>query len=196
MTRNQTTTTLAMLTVGLMLAVGRVGAGQNAGEVALRAAVERQTMTGDVRGAISAFRALSGDSDRAVAAQALLHLAAAYDVIGEQAHARTEYAELVQRFPDHPAAAEARVRLTELGLPGQAALQRAASTSRAQTSTGDRVVWAGSEFIEQGRVSPDGRFLVATDWNSGNLVLHDLENGASRVLAASVASLKFARRIG
>jgi len=69
MTRIQTTTKMILAAALIATGVG-VSAGQNAGEVALRAAIERQTLAGDVRGAMVTYRELAAGEDRSVAAQA------------------------------------------------------------------------------------------------------------------------------
>jgi Tol biopolymer transport system component len=168
MTRIQTITTVILTTSAIAIGIG-VGARQNGGEVALRAAIERQTMAGDVRGAMAAYRELANDPDRAVAAQARLHLAAAFEAIGDTSQARAEYERLSERFADHPAAAEARARLAQMPTAGQAASQRA--------------IWTGPYVDLFGQVSPDGRYLTFVDWTrSNNLMVQDLETGAERSL--------------
>jgi Tol biopolymer transport system component len=168
MTRIQTATIAIVVAAMVVTAVG-AGAAQNAGEITLRAAIERQTMAGDVRGAMAVYRALVNDPDRTVAAQALLHLAAAYEVIGDNREARAEYTRLVERFTDHPVAAEARARLAQMAAAGQPASQRA--------------VWTGPYVDMFGQVSPDGRYVTFVDWaRTMNLMVQDLQTGAERSL--------------
>jgi len=102
-------------------------------------------------------------SRREVAAKALLQMAGCYERLGDPA-ARTTYEKVVAEYgPDGSVAAAAKSRLV--------ALEQAAGMSFAQ-------VWD-----EPGRfVSRDGRYLSFTDWNTGNLALHDLRTGRSQLL--------------
>ena len=45
-----------------------------------------------------------------------------------------------------------------------------------------RRVWADAATNTSGRVSPSGRYLAFINWDTGNLGLHDLEQGTSRLL--------------
>jgi Tol biopolymer transport system component len=42
-----------------------------------------------------------------------------------------------------------------------------------------RRVWSGEKVDHEARPSPDGRYLSFTDWNTGDLVVHDLATGKS-----------------
>ncbi len=45
-----------------------------------------------------------------------------------------------------------------------------------------RQVWADEKTEFFGRISSDGRYLTLPDWSTGNLGLHDLEEGTTRLL--------------
>ena len=72
------------------------------------------------------------------------------------------------------AAAEARARLTALagnaGTPGGSAL-------------GVRRIWAGADTT--GKVTPDGRFVSFTDWDSEDIGIRDLVTGQNRMLTGT-----------
>jgi len=151
--------------------------GQSKAEVTLRAAAEKETVQGDLKGAIGLYgQAIKeAGSNRGVAVRALMAMADAYRKLGDS-QAREIYAQVVREFADQPIAAEARTRLAAMRIAGVPSAARA---------TGDRVVWAGQEVFSDGRVSPDGRFVSNTDWNTGNLMLRDLVGGEDRTLADS-----------
>lgn len=46
----------------------------------------------------------------------------------------------------------------------------------------NRQVWAGPEVDDEGGVSPDGRYLTYTDWNTGDLAVRDLATGENHHL--------------
>ena len=142
-------------------------------EVALKAAMNIEFISGDVAGAIARYRALADryrTTASPVAAKALVQMAASYERLGKP-EARETYEEILRVFPEQrDAVALARKRLAE----GAAVVLAA---------RGDRAVWTGLDVDLFGTVSPDGRYLTYTDWNStNNLMVRDLKNGSSRPL--------------
>jgi Tol biopolymer transport system component len=139
-------------------------------EVALRTAIEKGTVQGDLKGAIDQYKKLSQSSDHAVAAQALIHMGECYEKLGSN-EASKQYAFVISKFPDQKdAVAQARAHL---GGP-------AAKTN----GMGTHLVWEleprdGS--IASADVSPDGRLISFSD-DSGNLAVHDVITGTNRQL--------------
>lgn len=160
----------------MLLAVAVVGAAvameaqsPRALEAELRAAQYRERIQGDVTGAIATYQRLALSSDRAVASNALLLLAEAYDRIGS-GDALATFARVSREFADMRAAATARRRLD------------------AQKSTGpvQRVLISGDAANEEwGSVSFDGRYLPYQDPETGNVAFRDLTNGRSRLATRS-----------
>src|SRR5262245_23730059 len=98
MTRFRRVMTIASLSGVLAGAV--MTAAQRTADVALRAAIETETVRGDVRGAIEQYKRIVdtyGNSDRGIAAQALLRLAEAYQKLGD-AEANSVYERLLRQF--------------------------------------------------------------------------------------------------
>lgn len=166
----------SMMRLGMVLAIGAMSAfTQDATpEAALRAAIEVETVKGDLRGALQRYAKLSQSTDRAVAAKALLRMAQCHEKLGD-AEARKIYERLVRDFADQTeTVAAARARL------GGVTLSR---------GKGDRVVWAGKDVAHwRGSVSPDGRYISYTDWWwTGNLMVHDLAAGSDRILTGTAS---------
>ena len=93
---------MTMVTFAVALGGAVTIAGQRTADVALRAAVETETVRGDVKGAIEQYKQVVetyGKSDRAIAAQALLRLAEAYQKLGD-AEAKSVYERLLREFGD------------------------------------------------------------------------------------------------
>jgi len=153
-------TTFALIAVGTLLA-GVVAAQQKARpEVDLQAAIRTETVDGDLKTAIEQYRTLSTNSDRTVAAQALLRMGQCYEKLGS-AEARRAYERTVRDFADQVtvvAIAQARLLALNSDRPGAAYRQ----------------VWTGPKVDTEGRVSPDGRYLSCVDWDTGDLALHDV----------------------
>lgn len=170
-------TRFAWLAAGLVLMLSAGGArpaAQSRPEVALRAAIETETIKGDLRGAIAQYRALAASSDRAIAAQALVRMAGCHRKLGD-AEARGLYERVVREFGDQAeAVAAARAGLRETG---------AGEAAGGTATRGDRAVWTGDKVDMFGRVSPDGRYVTFVDWNpTGNLALRDLATNTERLL--------------
>jgi len=175
----------ALLTLAALMALSSAISGvivmaQRSADVALRAAAETETVKGDIKAAIEQYRQVAetyGRTDRAVAARALLHLAEAYQKLGDTQAAQV-YQQLIRDYGEQTqAVATARTRLLAFA---------PAMRTGTRTAT-DRVVKAG-EYITSGdgRVSPDGRFVSYVDWHfTGNLMLHDLASGTDRALTAN-----------
>lgn len=160
---------ITLTIVVLALWSPRPFAQQNRGEVMLRAAVETETVKGDLRGAIEQYKKVIEAGDRTVAVKALLHMAECYQKLGD-AEAQKVYERVVREYPDQKEAVVARARLDGSG------------SARRATATTLRTIWTGPKVDPNGAVSPDGRFLTFTDGDTGDLAIHDLTTGADRRL--------------
>lgn len=88
-------------------------------EVALRAAIEKETVDGDLKAAIEQYKKIAAQPgvSRNVAATALLHLGQCYEKLG-QADARKTYERLLRDFGDQAEIVkQARERLSAMGMP-------------------------------------------------------------------------------
>ena len=136
-------------------------------EVALRAAMERETVRGDPKGAIEEYKKLAQSKDRALAARALVRMAESYQKLGD-AEAQKVYQLIVREYADQKDA----LALAQARLGGSAVAN----------TKGDRVVWRGPKVDNFGRVSADGRFITYVDWSDGRLMLHDIAANVDRAL--------------
>jgi Tol biopolymer transport system component len=156
---------IGTLLTGAVLACGQTGAQP---EVALRAAMELETVKGDLRGAIQRYAKLAEGKDRAVAATALVRMAQCHEKLGN-AEARKIYERVVREYADQKeAAATARVKL--------------GGTEMRSKGIVTRQVWTGPKVDTEGTISPDGRYLSCVDWDTGDLAVHDFVTGADRRL--------------
>lgn len=161
----------ALLTVtasGLLLAQAPRSA-----DVRLKAAQHKEEVEGDLKGAIEEYRKIAQNSDRAIAAKALIRMAGCYQKLGH-AEARKVYERVVREFADQKeAAAEAAAQLALLGRP----------QTRQPSGPAVRQVL----YSENGAhsVSPDGRYVSFTDWSSGDLAIRDLRAGTNHRLTSN-----------
>jgi Tol biopolymer transport system component len=140
---------------------------QSQGALELRAAMETETIKGDLSGAIKQYTAVVAKfkSDRAVTAVALVRMAECYQKMGD-AQARKIYEQVVKDYPDQTdAVAEARNHM-------------GGSDAKAGRQT-NTLVWSGDD---EGTISPDGRYLSFVDWDTGDLALHEFNTGAKRYI--------------
>jgi Tol biopolymer transport system component len=165
-----------VLLTGLLCAALSAGylasqAKDNKAEVALQAAIKTETVDGNLKGAIEQYQKLANGGNHAVAAKALVRMGQCYEKLGDT-QARQAYEQVLREFADQAGAAtEARARLAAL----------AGTTAAASASTRvDRRVWGGPDAEAADHVSPDGSFLSFTDWNTGNLAIHDFATAQNR----------------
>ena len=139
-------------------------------ETLLQTATKREIVDGDLAGAVELYKKAiaAAKANKAVAASALLRLADVYQKLGNP-EAQKTYQQIVRDYPgqkDAVAAAKARL----------------ASTAPKNTGVTTRQVWTGPKVNSYGGVSPDGRYLSFTDWDTGDLAIHDFMTGQDRRL--------------
>jgi len=152
-----TKTWIAVLVAAALL-IPVTAPAQKSAEVALRAAMETETVKGDLKGAIDQYKKIAAGKDRALAAKALVRMAECYQKLGDS-ESRRIYERLVKDYADQKeAVAIARVKL---------------GGGAQNTEVITRQVWTGPNVDAYGTVSPDGRVLSYTDWDTGDLALHN-----------------------
>jgi len=164
------TATLGALAMFAVAVRAQVKAPEKA-ELALRAAMEKESVAGDLKAAIEEYRKIArsyAKSNRAIAARALLRMGQCYEKLGRE-EARKTYQELITGYPDQQEEVKlARGRLAAL-------TPETAKDPRIVT----RQVWSGSEVEFSGRPSPDGRYLSYSH-GTGNLAIRELATGETR----------------
>jgi Tol biopolymer transport system component len=155
----------ALIVIAIVMTVlAATAVAQVRAEVALRVAIEQETIKGDLKAAIDAYKKIADGypDNRPVRAQALLRMAEAYQRLGDN-ESRRIYERIVREFGDQAGpSAIARVRLGHAG-EGSGVVSRR--------------VWTGPRVDSYGSVSADGRFISYTDWSTGDLALHDVVAG-------------------
>ncbi len=147
--------------------------------VLLRAAIEKEDVDGNLEAAIEQYKHVIkiAGANRAVAAQALLRLGGCYEKRGPE-EARRAYEQLIRDFAE-------QVREVTAARARLAALK--ATTRDASSLATLRLVWAGPEIELMGAPSPEGRYICYTDWDTGDLAIHDLTTGQNRRLTGQKA---------
>ena len=131
-------------------------------------ALTKEKAEGNLEEAISLFQQVveKGD-DEALAAQAQLHIGSCYEKLG-LGKARESYQQVIDRYPRQAEAVKtAREKLAALAAApvAKAAGGREINIRRVYDETGPE--WGNA-------LSSDGRYLVYTDWNTGDMAVVDL----------------------
>jgi len=167
--------TRLILIIALVLLTGFLSAQDNKASVSLAAAIYEEEVTGNLDKAVELYLDIlkKYPDDRPVAAKTLYHLGLVNEKMGKQ-KANEYFTRLVNTYPDQTeVVALAKARLEALG--------GSAGALGSSTLTVRRV-WAGDVT---GKVSPDGRFVSYTDWETGDVAIHDLATGQNRRLTDS-----------
>ncbi len=162
------------LALGVIVALGGGTAAQKGAhtDTQLQAAMHKEMVDGNLKGAIEAYRVIAArqSAPRGIVAQALARMADCYRKLGDS-QARELYQRILREFADEPVAREARERLAAMGPD----LPRTPTDTGASRLVIDLATSGG--IFGGGVVSRDGRYLPATDWSTGDLVLNDLKTG-------------------
>ena len=157
----------------LLLSSVLIGQQNKQAEIDLQAAIRTQNVKGDLKAAIKQYEAIVSkySKDRAVAAQALLHMAECYDKLGD-AESRKIYERVVRDFSNQTEAViEARRRLASLNKPES---RNMLTTRLLCSDCGD----------SEATLSADGRFMAQRATEHGDVVIRDLFTGQVRRLLA------------
>jgi Tol biopolymer transport system component len=160
-----------LLIIATILALlGSVGeAEEKNASVLLQAAMAKESVHGDLNGAIQLYESAlkHAGADRVLAARALLKIAQCYEKLGST-ESQKAYERILRDYADQKEA----VALARAGLRPSA------------KAVGDGVI---QRFVKTGRnvggfsPSPDGRYFAFHNWDTnGNLALHDLATGVQR----------------
>ena len=161
---------LAVLVMAGALATG-IGSGQQKGqqEVALQAAIRKEAVEGDLKGAIEQYKKIAAQpgAGRATVATALLWMGQCHDKLGN-AEARTAYEWVVRDYADQAEQVkQARVRLAALGGSG--------GTGGAGELVARRVLTDASSV--RGVLTADGKYIRYMDWGTGDVVQFEVASG-------------------
>ena len=100
----QTRVWITTLLLAALLALPAAALAQESAEVALRAAMETETVEGDLKGAIEQYRKIAEGSDRAIVAKALIRMAESYEKLGDT-ESRKIYERVLREYADQREAA-------------------------------------------------------------------------------------------
>jgi len=164
---------VAALFLGVVLLSPKSAARQSqSAEVLLGAALHQEEVEGNLEKAIETYKKILADfpDSRAVAAKALLQMGRCYEKLG-LGEARRAYERLVRDYADQ----SEQVKLAQTRLAVMASPDPAMMTAR-------KLENAPADAAMSAAISPDGRYLTHSAWQTGDLVLRDLQTGRERPL--------------
>ena len=147
-------------------------------------ALAKERSEGNLEEAIALYqKAIEETKDESLAAQAQLRIGICYEKLGlEKINlAQEAFQKVVDRYPGQTDSVKTAREKLALLQGGQAALKKGSSL------TSLRLVWEGPDVELMGGPSPDGRFVCYTDWEMGDLAVHDLQAGGKRRLTGQTA---------
>ena len=142
-------------------------------------ALAKERSEGNLEEAIALYqKVIEETKDESLAAQAQLRIGICYEKLGQKNAklALDAFQKVVDKYPAQTETVKtAREKLARLQR-GQSILEQGPSQTRL------RLVWEGPDVELMGAPSPDGRYICYTDWETGNLAIHDLQTGEKRWL--------------
>ncbi len=139
----------------------------------LTTAIYEEEVTGNLDKAVELYLDIlkKYPDDRPVAAKTLYHLGLVNEKMGKQ-KASEYFTRLVNTYPD-------QTEMVALAKAKLASLTTSTGGSGSSTLAVKRV-WSGADVT--GKVSPDGRFLSFTNWETGDVAIRDLTTGQNRLI--------------
>ena len=175
---------LAITAAILALASGLGSLALQSGHDQFQKALAKERSEGNLEEAIALYqKAIEETKDESLAAQAQLRIGICYEKLGlEKTNlAQEAFQKVVDRYPGQTDSVKTAREKLALLQGGQAALKKGSSL------TSLRLVWEGPDVELMGGPSPDGRFVCYTDWETGDLAVHDLQAGGKRRLTGQTA---------
>jgi len=165
-----------ILTIALAVAISGTGfqpvsqaQASRSAEVQLKAALHKEQVEGDLKGAIEQYQKLANGSNHAVAANALIRMGQCYEKLGD-AEARKAYERVVREFADQKEAVEQARALLAAG--------RRDRPPETGLTVQQKWVLSPGRKTHMRHVSADGRYIPFQ--TSYSLWLHDLTTSEDR----------------
>ena len=167
--RKRILATLTLVTFAMILLAAQSAVTaqvRDRGEAALKAAMDKELIEGDLKGAIEQYKKIAESKDRALAAKALVHMADCYQKLGNT-ESRKIYEQVVKSYSDQNGAVTlARARLAALdGVRTEKLAVRHVYTTR-------------EDFPAS--LTPDGHFMGVSD--GSKVGVRDMTTGETKWL--------------
>ncbi len=158
---------------------------QESAKALFERAVYLQETRGDLEGAIEVFQKIVKDfpKEREIAAKAQLQIGLCLQKLG-MSDAQKAFQAVLEKYPDQTEAVKIAREKLSLLLEAQSVIEDKAKELKIQK------ILSGREAAISGDISPDGKYLSFTDWDTGDLAIRELADGKSRRLTNKGSWLK------
>jgi len=170
------TRSTVFVAAALILALALAGAAQQSAEQLYKSGLYEEEVGGDLQKSIAIYQDILKQfpDNREIAAKAQLRIGFCFEKLGIK-EAERAFQQVINNYPEQSGAVrEAREKLKALAIA-----QRASEKSEGELTL--RKIWSG-ELDITARISPDGRYLARTDWETGDLSILDIGTGKARRL--------------
>ena len=181
----------AMLLLAALAAWPIAGQQSDQAEVQLKAAMNRELMNGDLKGAIEQYQKIVSlyPQRRDVAARAIFQIGQCYEKLGKE-EAQKAYQQIIKDYADQPKiVADARARLAWLASAGKQPAGGIPAGERA-TFAIRKLEFEQIEHSHQARLSPDGKRLLYIHYQQEepnySIRVMDLTTGRSTTLFENI----------
>ena len=175
--------------LGILITAAVLGAFLQTGDDLFQKALRLERNEGKLMEAIELYQKVVAEKgSENLAAQAQLRIGMCYEKLGSNKIklAQAAFQKVVDNYPMRPEEVKiAREKLAIL-LRAQTAAQKEDQGLKIQ------IVWSERSTDIDGEISPDGRYLSFTDWNTGDLAVRDLATGKNRRLTNKGSWMKSA----
>jgi len=176
-----------LVVLGILVTVAVLGAFSQTGEDLFQKALRLERNEGKLLEAIELYQKVVAEKgSENLAAKAQLRIGMCYEKLGSNKIklAQAAYQKVVDNYPMRPE--EVKIAREKLAI-----LLRAQTIAQIEDK-GIRIqlIWSGRGTDILGGISPDGKYLSFTDWNTGDLAVRDLTTGKNRRLTNKGSWLK------
>jgi len=168
---------VVLLLVGVSFLFSSLVQQETAKELFERALYFEETK-GDLEKAIDVYKQIvkKFPDERTTAAQAQLHLGYCFEKLGLK-EAQKAYQNVIDKYPEQTEAVKIAKEKLSILLKAQALAEKGEKEFKI------RKVCGGSDVDVSGEVSPDGRYISYTDWETyGHLAIYEIATGKKRHL--------------
>jgi Tol biopolymer transport system component len=168
--------TLSITAALLLLSFGLGALALQNGYDQFQKALAKERGEGNLEEAIALYQKVIDEAkDEALAAKAQLRIGFCYEKLGRQ-EAQKAFQKVVDKYP-------AQIETVKTAKEKLAVLQKGQMlVEKGPSQPSLHLVWEGPDVELMGAPSPDGRYICYTDWETGDLAIHDLQTGGKRRL--------------
>jgi Tol biopolymer transport system component len=173
--------------IGLLLMAALLGALNQSGEDLFQKALRLERNEGKLMEAIELYnKVVAEKGNEGLAAKAQLRIGICYERLGQKnsKQAQDAFQKVIDNYPSQPE----EVRMAREKLATLARVKVIAQKGKQNLSI--QKAWSGQGVDLFGEISPDGKYLCFTDWDTGDLAIREMATGKNRRITDKGSWLK------